>query len=124
MRRFASVLFVLVCTLASAQESPEPDLTKYEVLAEVLRSRSMPDLIIVDVRSPDLYREGHIPGAVNIPLERIYSDYPSNSARTPLLVYGRPASSDARKAVDILRIRGYKHVILFGSITQWEGELQ
>ena len=29
------------------------------------------DAIIVDVRTPDRFREGHIPMAVNLPLERI-----------------------------------------------------
>jgi phage shock protein E len=118
--------FILLITVASlgAQEVKGPDLTKYEVLADALSRNLVPNLVIVDVRSAELYQAGHIPKAINIPLDRIYADYPSNSANTPILVYGRPASSDARKAADILKVRGYRNVILFGSITQWQGDLQ
>jgi rhodanese-related sulfurtransferase len=123
MPRFLPVL-LLVGAALSAQELKSPELSNYEVLAEVLANHSVPGLIVLDVRSPDEYAEGHIPGAVNLPLDRIFSDFPSNSAMTPLVVYGRPASPDSRKAVDILRTRGYRNVILFGSITQWKGPLQ
>lgn len=124
MARFLICLLVLLAPGVSAQELKGPDLSNYEVLADALDRHLIPNLVIIDVRSPEIYRQGHIPGAVNIPLEKIYSEFPSNNAQTPLLVYGRPASADARKAVDILRTRGYKNVILFGSISQWKGALQ
>jgi len=124
MARLLICLLVLLAPGVSAQEVKGPDLSKYEVLADALDRHLIPNLVIIDVRSPEIYRQGHIPGAVNIPLEKIYSEFPSNNAQTPLLVYGRPASADARKAVDILRTRGYKNVILFGSISQWKGALQ
>ncbi|GAB4432300.1 MAG: sulfurtransferase [Anaerolineae bacterium] len=34
---------------------------------EVAQLYAQPDVVLVDVRSPDYYRDGHIPGAVNIP---------------------------------------------------------
>ena len=30
--------------------------------------------VLIDVRSPEEYRDGHIPGAINIPAERIASE--------------------------------------------------
>jgi len=123
MPRFLFVLFLVGATL-TAQELKTPELSNYEVLAGVLANHTVPGLIVLDVRSPEDYRAGHIPGAVNLPLDRVFSDFPSNSALTPLLVYGRPASADSRKAVDILRTRGYRNVILFGSISQWKGDLE
>lgn len=125
MPRFLPVLLLLgASVVATAQELKTPELTSYEVLAEVLANQSVPGLIVLDVRSVEDYKAGHIPGAVSMPLERCFYDYPSKSALTPILVYGRPASSDARKAVDILRTRGYRNVILFGSISQWKGNLE
>lgn len=123
MPRFLPIFFLLGAALW-AQEVKGPELSSYEVLAQALKHNTVPGLIIVDVRSPEEYKAGHIPGAVNLPLEKVFSEYPSKSAMTPILVYGRPASSDSRKAVDILRTRGYRNVILFGSITQWKGELE
>jgi rhodanese-related sulfurtransferase len=124
MPRFFPVLLLVGASLVSAQEVKGPELTNYEVLSEVLTNKTIPDLVVLDVRSPEEFAEGHIPGAVNLPLERVFYDFPSKSAVAPLLVYGRPASADARKAVDILRTRGYRNVILFGSISQWKGDLQ
>ena len=124
MPRFLPVLFLVGVTLLPAQEIKGPELTKYEVLADVLAHHTIPDLVVLDVRGPEDFAAGHIPGAINMPLDRVFSDYPSKSAMTPIVVYGRPASPDARKAVDILRTRGYRNVILFGSISQWKGALQ
>ena len=124
MPRFFVFLFLIGAAALTAQEVKGPELTKYEVLAEVLAHHTIPNLVVLDVRSPEDYAAGHIPGAINMPLERCFSDYPSKSAMTPIVVYGRPASADARKAVDILTTRGYRDVILFGSITQWKGALQ
>jgi rhodanese-related sulfurtransferase len=123
MPRFLPLLLLLGASL-SAQELKTPELSNYEVLAEALAQHAVPNLIILDVRSPEDYRSGHIPGAVNLPVDRAFSEFPSNSALTPLLVYGRPASADARKVVDILRTRGYRNVILFGSISLWKGDLE
>jgi len=123
MPLFLPVL-LLVGVVLSAQEMKNPELSNYEVLSEALAHHTVPGLIVLDVRPPEDYVAGHIPGAVNLPLERAFSDFPSNSAMTPLVVYGRPASADARKAVDILRTRGYRNVILFGSISLWKGTLE
>jgi len=36
-------------------------------IAEALALRDRGEAVIVDVRSPDLYAEGHVPGALNVP---------------------------------------------------------
>ena len=36
-------------------------------LAEALALRDRGEAVLIDVRSPDLYAEGHIPGALNVP---------------------------------------------------------
>jgi 3-mercaptopyruvate sulfurtransferase SseA len=40
-------------------------------LAEALERRDRGEAVIVDVRSPDLYAEGHVPGALNVPGSQI-----------------------------------------------------
>ncbi len=124
MPRFLPVLVLIGASALFGQEIKSTELSNYEVLSEALANKSVPGLIVLDVRTPEEYAAGHIPGAVNLPLDRVFYEFPSKSATAPLLVYGRPASSDARKAADILRTRGYRNVILFGSISQWKGDLQ
>ena len=123
MPRFLPVLLLIGASL-TAQELRIPELSNYEVLSEALANHTVPGLVILDVRPHDDYISGHIPGAINLSGEELFSAYPSKSAMTPILVYGRPASPDSRKAVDILRTRGYRNVILFGSISQWKGALE
>lgn len=33
-------------------------------------------MTIIDVRKPDAFKKGHVPGAVNIPVDRIQNDPP------------------------------------------------
>lgn len=125
MPRFLPLLMLLGLSQLVAQDLRGPDLTDYETLVQVIQQKTLPDLIILDVRTYEEYLTGHIPGAVSFPLEKLYKNsFPSKSALTPLLVYGRPASSDAKKAVQLLQWMNYQRVFLFGSITKWEGELQ
>ncbi len=80
--------------------------------------------IIVDVRRPDEFAEGHIPGAVCIPNEEIGTEMP---ARLPdlgqvILVYcrsGRRSKEAAQKLADM----GYIRVYEFGGIIDWTGEV-
>ena len=43
-------------------------------------------LQIIDVRSPDEYRAGHIPGALNIPLESVVGSLEDLSASAPIVL--------------------------------------
>lgn len=80
--------------------------------------------LIVDVRRPDEFAEGHIPGAVNVPNEQIGSDDPENLPDRDqlLLVYcrsGRRSKEAAQKLASI----GYTNVVEFGGILTWPGEV-
>ncbi len=66
---------------------------------------------IVDVREPDEFAEGHIEGAVNIPLRQLtrrLDELPSNPS-SPILVYCH-SGRRAAHALVILRLLGYMRV--------------
>ncbi|MET9292514.1 rhodanese-like domain-containing protein [Streptomyces sp. NPDC003077] len=46
-----------------------------------------PTALLLDVRAPDEYAEGHIPGAVNVPLEEVAERAAELTARTGPVVY-------------------------------------
>ncbi|EER32713.1 conserved hypothetical protein [Candida tropicalis MYA-3404] len=51
-------------------EAPEAKLYKYKDIKEVItHPENHPDSIIVDVREPNEFGDGHIPGAINIPFK-------------------------------------------------------
>lgn len=83
-----------------------------------------PGFVLLDVRSPESFAAGHVPGAVNLPHRRItarsLAAYP---AETLLVVYcaGPHCNGADRAAIAVARLgRPVKKMI--GGITGWKDE--
>lgn len=69
-----AILLASVLAIAACSQPPDPDagftwVSAADFAAELAQGRG-PDarpLTIVDVREPELFAEGHIPGAINMP---------------------------------------------------------
>lgn len=92
-----------------------------EEVQELLRGGAL----AVDARAVELYRNGHLPGAVSFPLGEVEGEMAAFRARVPLektLVvycsgYGCPDSFDL--AIRLLN-EGYRHVRIYeGGLPQW-----
>jgi len=74
---------------------------------------------LLDVRSPEEYAGGHLPGAVNIPVQeldrRLAEAGPRDGA---LIVYCRSGHRSAR-ASELLRRHGFTKVHNLGPMTAW-----
>ena len=81
--------------------------------------------IILDVRRPDEYAEGHIPGAINVPNEEIgaadISELPDKAQL--ILVYCR-SGRRSKEASEKLAGLGYTNIVEFGGILDWKGEIE
>ena len=80
--------------------------------------------IILDVRRPDEFAKGHIPGAINIPNESIGSEeIPALPDKQQLiLVYCRSGRRSKEAAAKLVKL-GYTNVVEFGGIQDWKGEI-
>ena len=82
-------------------------------------------VVVLDVREPDEYNSGHIPGAVLLPLGTI-SEASAASAiggkGTEVLVYCRSGSRSKQAAAALARL-GYANVCEFGGIMTWPYEV-
>ena len=80
--------------------------------------------VIVDVRRPDEFETGHIPGAVCIPNEKIGSEQPKElpDPDQVILVYCR-SGNRSKQAAQKLFDMGYSNVYEFGGIIDWTGEV-
>ena len=80
--------------------------------------------IIVDVRRPDEFAAGHIPGAICIPNETIGSEQPEELPDLDqiILVYCR-SGNRSKQAAQKLFDMGYTNVYEFGGIIDWTGEV-
>ncbi len=80
--------------------------------------------LLVDVRTAEEYEEGHIPGAILLPIEEIREgklDTLPDHDQT-LLVYCRTGRR-AEDAAAILVKEGYSNVYAIGGIFDWTGEI-
>ena len=82
------------------------------------------NIIIIDVRTVDEYKTGHIKNAICIPNELIsnkeIAELPDKSQE--ILVYCRSGSRSRQAANKLIKL-GYENVIDFGGIIDWDGEV-
>lgn len=112
-------------TAASAQPSPEPG-TYRQISQEEAQSlmESETGYIILDVRTPQEFSQGHIPNAVNVAVETIGSEPPAElpDKNQLIMVYCR-SGNRSKTASDALAKMGYTNVVEFGGINTWPGEV-
>ena len=129
MRKIKKLLpFILSIMLLSACSATGGSANSYRQISideavEVMKKET--GYIILDVRRPDEYAEGHIPGAINVPNEEIgtaeIAELPDKAQL--ILVYcrsGRRSKDASEKLVKL----GYTNVVEFGGILDWKGEIE
>ena len=80
--------------------------------------------VLLDVRSPQEYREGHIPGSQNVPLQQLDKvEEVTENKDTVLYVYCR-SGARSRQAVSLLRAMGYTNVHNIGGIAAYSGKVE
>ncbi|MBQ9459851.1 MAG: rhodanese-like domain-containing protein [Oscillospiraceae bacterium] len=83
-----------------------------------------PGAMLLDVRNPDEYAGGHIPGSVNLPLSEIRTaEDRIPDLDTPLFVYCLSGARSSR-AVAELQSMGYANLCNLGGISKWSGEIE
>jgi rhodanese-related sulfurtransferase len=73
---------------------------------------------LLDVRSPDEFRERHLPGAINVPIEELGRRLGELDRGRALIVYCHTGVR-AGIAVELLRKAGFRRVHNLGSIGRW-----
>ena len=118
------ILSALLLTGCGA--SAQDDLGCRQITMEeaAKRMEQEPAAIILDVRRPDEYQAGHIPGAINIPNETIgREELPQLPDKDQtILVYCR-SGNRSKQASEKLAALGYTQVLEFGGILDWPGQV-
>ena len=80
--------------------------------------------VLLDVRSLQEYREGHIPGSQNVPLQQLDKvEEVTENKDTVLYVYCR-SGARSRQAVSLLKHMGYTNVHNIGGIAAYSGKVE
>ena len=116
-------LFLLAGCAAPAEEKEIQTYRQITMDEAVELMEEEDGYIILDVRTPEEFREKHIPGAINIPNETIgTAELPELPDKDQLiLVYcrsGNRSKQASQKLVDL----GYTNIVEFGGIIDWTGE--
>lgn len=117
------VIILLICliTVGCGGETTTGTMSKIktEEVKKILDNKDE-NYILIDVREDYEFREGHIPGAVNIPLGNITSvDYSKDKT---LIVYCRSGNRSNQAAIK-LKNMGY-NVKDMGGILDWTYEIE
>lgn len=83
-----------------------------------------PGAVLLDVRTYQEYRSGHIPGSQNVPLQVIDRvEETVENKDTPLYVYCQ-SGARSRQAIRILKQMGYSNVNNIGGIAAYYGKVE
>ena len=84
-----------------------------------------PGAVLLDVREEDEFREGHIPGSLNLSVMRVHADVQRliPDHQTPVFLY---CCSGARsgQALSVMKKLGYEHLTNLGGISGYKGEVE
>jgi len=152
MRQRISILIIAVIiplfVATSCREYEEASVDEYSILTEYMKSTnkdfanivdatwvkaantinvnvtdySVPDYYVMDIRSAVDFDNGHIKGAVNVPLANILTAAP-NAGTKPILVVCYTGQTAAR-AVAFLRLSGYTSHVLKWGMAGWHSAFQ
>lgn len=120
----ASVVALSGCAGAEVGVSSDESFKRIDQTEAMEMMESETDFVILDVRTEAEFAEGHIPGAVNVPVESIGGEPPSQLPDKDqlIMVYcrsGNRSVTASEKLVDL----GYTNIVEFGGINTWPGEV-
>ena len=113
-------LTLLCAGVAHADETPR--ISQADLIKRI--DGKDPSLIVLDVRTPEEYAAGHVPGAVNIP----YTHLPARISELPdagdkdIVVYC-VTGVRAERAASRFKDNGFRRILhLDGDMKQWEAQ--
>ncbi|GAB5494603.1 MAG: rhodanese-like domain-containing protein [Phototrophicaceae bacterium] len=110
-----SVMLVSACSSATTSELIAPDAYISQF------SESDASHILIDVRTASEFANGHIAGAVNIPVEEIASRLDEIPADMPIVVYCQSGNRSGQ-ASNILANNNYSEIYDLGGIARWTSQ--
>jgi rhodanese-related sulfurtransferase len=113
----ASVPAAVPAANAPAPQFALPDMSQAALLEH--QAKHADHLFVLDVRSPEEFREGHVPGAVNVPYDQIAARIAEVPKDKDVVLYCR-SGRRAGIAADVLAANGYTRLShLEGDMPAW-----
>ena len=118
-------ILTLITPAYAGHDQVEDDLTYFLPIAPA-RAKELIDggekVLFVDLREPNDFQQGHLPGAVLLPLRELPSQFTKvpRTGRVVLYCSCGPGNIEEGYSYQILREQGYRNVsVLEGGMTEW-----
>lgn len=120
---FISVAIIALIAIVLILTAKHPSYVKITPNQAYELMQSQNNCTVLDVRTPEEFSQGHIPGAILIPdyelVKRAEKELPDKNAL--ILVYCRSGNRSRQAANTLLKL-GYTNVKDFGGIIDWPFE--
>ena len=83
-----------------------------------------PGAVLLDVRTSEEYRDGHIPGSKNVPLQALDNVASVAENKNMALYVYCHSGARSRQAAGLLRRMGYRNVNNIGGIAAYAGKVE
>ena len=121
-RRIFIIAAIFMMAFASCDSKKEiKSIKSNEFRTEIMT----PDIQLVDVRVPEAFNEGHIPGAKNLDFTSEHFDdmMKQLDKKNPVAVYCR-GGRQSMEAAEKLQDAGFEVIHLDGGILTWDGDIE
>jgi len=121
---FLAVILGLSWGVGFAQEGVFKDIAPNEASELIKKNSGNPNFVIMDVRTPEEYREGYIENSVNINyLGKTFRNEVLKLDRTKIYLLYCRSGRRSKEVQDIMKGLGFKEVYnMPGGILQWQAE--
>jgi len=126
MRRVSAVILAVLLLLTGCAGKKDSHTFQRISQEEARQRMDKQDVVILDVREQYEFEEGHIPGAVLLPVGTITKDTAAAvipDFDTEVLVYCR-SGNRSQTASSALAELGYRNIYEFGGINTWPYEVE
>ena len=112
-------LFTTASILDFFNKSSDPSITKINAKTAYEKMQNE-KVIIVDVRTPEEFKAGHIKNAINIDLYTMSGTQPKKlpNKEAAILIYCQSGARSANAAKQLAKL-GYTNLFDFGGIMNW-----
>ena len=116
-----AVLLLLTGCAAPAEQANSYRQISMDAAIDMMESEQ--DYILLDVRTPEEFRERRIPGSINIPNETIgTAEIPELPDKGQLILIYCRSGNRSKQASEKLVSLGYTNIVEFGGINDWPGD--
>ena len=124
MKKLTALLLAALLLVGCSAAPKDADFRQISQEEAASLMETEENYIILDVRRPDEFASGHIPGAVNIPNETIGDEeIPELPHKDQLILVYCRSGNRSKQASGKLAALGYTNIVEFGGISTWPGEI-